>query len=126
MYLGTKIHKFKEKDTDDDQLCLSMSGNHYVKNVVAKVEEKLMNHGCQINAKQQLLFTNGYRPEMYTSPELDAKHLNFFQKIIGCVCWAIELAKSDIVIEVSIFSRYFALPCCVHHDQCFNVYAGQK
>ena len=38
MYLGTKIHKFKDKDADDNQYCWSMSGDHYIKNIVANVE----------------------------------------------------------------------------------------
>ena len=62
MYLGTKIHKFKYKYEDYDQYCWSMSGNHYVNNIVANVEGKIMNHGRQINAKQQSPFTTGYRP----------------------------------------------------------------
>ena len=65
MYLGTKIHKFKDKDADNDQYCWSMSGDHYVKNIVANVEEKLMNHGRQLNANQQSPFNPGYRPNMY-------------------------------------------------------------
>ena len=44
MYLGTKIHKFKYKDVDDKQYWWSMSGEHYVNNIVANVEDKIMNH----------------------------------------------------------------------------------
>ena len=68
MYLGTKIHKFKDKDADNDQYCWSMSGDHYVKNIVANGEDKLINHGHQINAKQQSPFITGYRTDMDTSP----------------------------------------------------------
>ena len=52
-----------------------MSGEHYFKNIMANVEDKLMNHKRQLNAKQQSPFTTGYRPEMDTLPELDAKQL---------------------------------------------------
>ena len=52
MYLGTKIHKFKDKDADNDQHCCSMSGNHYVTNIVANVEDKRINHRLQLNAQQ--------------------------------------------------------------------------
>ena len=45
MYLGKKIHKFKDKDADNYQYCWSVSGDHYVKNIAANVEDKLMNHG---------------------------------------------------------------------------------
>ena len=64
IYLGTKIHKFKDKDSDDGQYRWYIAGDHYVKNIVANVEDKIMKHGRQINAKQQSPFTTGYRPEM--------------------------------------------------------------
>ena len=63
-----------------------MSGDHYVKNIVANVEYKLMNHERQLNTKKQLPFTTGYIPEMDTSSELDAKKLTYFQERIGCLC----------------------------------------
>ena len=84
MYLGTKIHKFREKDADEDQYCWSIPGDHYAKNIVAHVEDKLMNHGCQLNAKQQSPFTTGYIPE------------------IGCLRWAVELGRADIAAEVAL------------------------
>ena len=56
-----------------------MSGDYYVKNIMVNVEEKFMNHGRQLNEKQQSPFTTGYRPEMETSPELDSKQLKYFQ-----------------------------------------------
>ena len=68
MYLETKTHKFKDKDADDDQYCWSMSVENYVKSIVDNVEDKILNHVRQLNAKQQSLFTTGYRPEMNTSP----------------------------------------------------------
>ena len=89
MYLGTKIHKFKDKGAYNNQYCCSMSGDHYVKNIVANVYKKLMNHGRQITAKQQSPFTTGYRHEMDPSPELDTKQINYFQEMIGCLCWSI-------------------------------------
>ena len=74
-----------------------MSGNHYGKNIVANVEDKLMNHRRQLNAKQQSPFTTGYRPDMDTSLELYTKKLNYFQEIIGCLRWSIEWGRNDIV-----------------------------
>ena len=68
MYLETKTHKFKDKDADDDQYCWSMPGDHYVNNIVANVEDKLMNHWRQLNVKQKSPFTTGYIPEMGMSP----------------------------------------------------------
>ena len=85
MYLGNKIHKFRDKDADDYQYCWSVSGYYYIKSIMANVEDKIMNHRCQINANQQSPFTNGYRPEIDTSPELYAKQLNYSQEMIVCL-----------------------------------------
>ena len=52
MYLGTKIHKFTYKDSDNDQYCWSVLVNHYGKNIVANVEDKRINHRLQLNAQQ--------------------------------------------------------------------------
>ena len=79
-----------------------MSGDHYVKNIGAYVKEKVMNHGRQINAKQQSPFTTGYRTERDTSLELDAKHLNYFQEMIGCPRWAIKLGQADIETDFAL------------------------
>ena len=119
MYLGNKY-------ADDNQYCWSMSGNHYVKNTVAKVDEKLMNHGSQLNVKQQSSFTTVYITDMYTFPELDTKQLNYFQEMIGCLRWAIKLGRAAIATEVALISRHLDLPCRGHFDQCFNVYAYLK
>ena len=46
VYLGTKIHKFRHPDADEDEPhCWSMSGNHDVKNIIANIEEGLNKHG---------------------------------------------------------------------------------
>ena len=86
MYLGTKIHKWRDKDADpDDPYCWSMSGDHYVKNIVNNVEEQLKSHGRQLNANQKSPFMSGYRPEMDISPELNDKQVNLYQEMIGCL-----------------------------------------
>ena len=42
--------------------------------------------------------------------------------MIGCLRWAVELGRADIVTEVALVSRHLALPRRGHLDQFFNIY----
>ena len=127
VYLGSQIRKWRHPDADDDEpYCYSISGDHYVKNVVTNVQRKLQAHGRELNAKQQSPMTTGYRPELDTSPELDANNISYYQELIGCLRWAIELGRADIATEVALLSRHLAMPRRGHLDQCFNIIAYLK
>ena len=84
VYLGTNIQKLWNPDADEDQPHFwSMSVNHYVKNIIANIEESLKNHGRQLHAKQQSPLTQGHRPDMDTSPELDGDTMSYYQENFG-------------------------------------------
>ena len=76
-----------------------------------------------LNANQRSPFTIGYRPEMDTTPELKGDQVNYFQEVIGCLRWAIELGRADIATEVSLLSRHLALPRQGHLDEALNIVA---
>ena len=46
--------------------------------------------------------SQGYRPEIDTTPELDAKRANYFQSLIGVLHWICELGRIDILGNVAI------------------------
>ena len=52
--------------------------------------------------------TGDYRPEIDSSQELDAKQQNYYQGLIGVLRWICELGRLDIVMPVSLMSRYLA------------------
>ena len=63
---------------------------------------------------------------MDTSPYLDDDNMNYYQEIIGCLWWAIELDQANIATDFALMSRHLALPCHGHLDQFFNIYAYFK
>ena len=63
---------------------------------------------------------------MYTSPYLDDDNINYYQEMIGCLWWEIELGQSNIATEVDLLSRHLALPRRGHLDQYFNIYTYLK
>ncbi len=49
--------------------------------------------------------SQGYRPEIDTTPELDAKHANYYQGLIGVLRWICELGCIDILVDLAMLSR---------------------
>jgi hypothetical protein len=46
--------------------------------------------------------SQGYRPEIDTTPELDAKRANHFQGLIGVLRWICELGRTDILVDIAL------------------------
>ena len=122
IYLGLKVQKYCNPESEDDTYCWSLSGDDYVKNIVANVQKKLQADGRQLNAKQSSPLTIGYRPELDVSQELSGDSWSWYNQLIGELRWAIELGRADIATEVSLMSRHLALPRRRHLDQvlCFK------
>ena len=54
--------------------------------------------------------------------ECNAKHISWFQKLIGILLWEVELGRIDIQIEVALLSQYQALPQEVHVDALYLIF----
>ena len=64
----------------------------------------------------------GYIPELYISRELNDEKINFFQELIGFLCWDIELGRGYISTEVALLSRNIAFPHRGHLYNCLNIF----
>ena len=69
---------------------------------------------------------SGYRPELDLSPELGSKQLNYFRGLIGILRWIGELGRIDILMPVSILSRYLVSARQGHLEQAFHIFAYLK
>ena len=65
--------------------------------------------------------TLDYIPELDGSEELDAKHTQYYQELIGMLRWACELSRVDILLEVSLLSQYQASPREGHLEQLLHI-----
>jgi hypothetical protein len=70
--------------------------------------------------------SQGYRPEIDTTPELDAKRANYYQGLIGVLRWICKLGRKDILVDVAMLSRFLASPRRGNLDQAFHIFAYLK
>ncbi|KAL7537428.1 hypothetical protein ACHAWF_005758, partial [Thalassiosira exigua] len=130
-----KLQQFTIPDSTNERPW-SLLSTKYVKAVVANVENMLKEEGRKFKtasggkAKMRNPIPTGYKSELDTMEECDAKHPSRFQQLIGILRWAVELGRIDIHIEVEIMSQYSANPrvghleavyCIFHYLKCNQV-----
>jgi Reverse transcriptase (RNA-dependent DNA polymerase) len=127
MYLGAEIKKYYLKDSDDPQKTRwAISSDLYVKKAIADVETELAQVDKKLVTKASTPLSAGYRPEMDLTPLLGDKQASYFQGLIGVLRWICELGRIDIILEVSLMSRYLAAPRQGHLEQVFHIFAYLK
>ena len=122
-YLGTQIRKY---ELSGRLTTWAMSSDLYVKRAIADVETELGKVDQTLRSKVSTPLSSGYRPELDKSPELDAKRANYYQGLIGVLRWIIELGRVDIMVGVSMLSRYLANPRVGHLEEAIHVFAYLK
>jgi hypothetical protein len=72
--------------------------------------------------------SQGYRPELDQSRELDAKREQYYQSLIGVLRWTCELGRIDVLVAVSMLPRYIGAvsPREWHLQQVFHIFAYLK
>jgi hypothetical protein len=122
-YLGAQVRKH---EFSDGRKAWAMSSDLYVKRAVADVETELGYIGQGLRTKVTTPLSSTYRAELDGSPELDAKRGNYFQGLIGVLRWTVELGRIDIMVAVSMLSRYLASPREGHLEEAFHIFAYLK
>jgi hypothetical protein len=126
-YLGAQIKKFYIKGSDDPvKHRWSMSSDTYVDRAIADVKTELTLVDKRLPTKCTTPLSNGYRPELDQSPELDGERTTYFQGLIGvlrCIC---ELGRIDIIVAVSLLSRYLVNSREGHLQQVFHLFGYLK
>ncbi|GAX20073.1 hypothetical protein FisN_1Lu447, partial [Fistulifera solaris] len=127
LYLGADVKKWHIDDAEDptkDRWALS--SEKYTKKAISEVETELNKVHLDLPKKAATPFSAGYRPELDVSPELDDRRQNYFQGLIGVLRWLCELGRLDIIVPVSMLSRYLAQAREGHLDQVFHIFAYLK
>ena len=70
--------------------------------------------------------SQGYRPELDVSAELDSEGENYYQGIISILFWMFELGRVDILVPVVLLSRFLDAPRVGHLDQAFHIFPYLK
>ena len=100
--------------------------NKIYNQAITDVEVELDAFGERLPTKVTTLLASGYKPELDQSRELNAERLNYFQGLIGILQWICELGRIDIMMPVSMLSRYLVSAREGHLDQIFHVFAYLK
>ena len=103
-----------------------MSSETYVKQAVVNVETELGKVDQCLPTRVTTPVSQGYRPELDQSNELDAKRGQYYQSLIGVLRWICELGRLDILVAVSMLSRYLVSPREGHLQQVFHIFAYLK
>ena len=126
-YLGAEIKQWYIKESDDpDKVRWAMSSDTYVQRAVRDVETELDLIQKKLPTKCVTPFSCGYRPELDGSKELDGERTNYFQGLIGVLRWICELGRIDILVPVSLMSRYLVSPREGHLQEIFHLFGYLK
>ena len=123
IYLGGKVN---EVVLNNGAKTWSFSSSQYVQAAVNNVGDYLEKRGEKLQPRVKAPFTYDYRPEIDTSPELDAIDAAYYASLIGILRWTVELGRIDIAVEVSIMSSYMAMPREGHLKQLYHMFSYLK
>ena len=126
-YLGSQISKFFIVGAENpEKPRWAMSSEKYVKQAVSEVELELEKVDQCLPTRVTTPLSQGYRPELDRSRELDGKRGQYYQSLIGGLRWICELGLVDILVAVSMLSRYVVSPRDGHLQQVFHLFAYLK
>lgn len=127
IYLGAAIKKWYIDGSDNPgKVRWAMSADMYVKRAVKDVETELEKVGKRLPTKVTTPLGAGYRPELDQTAELDARRCTYYQGLIGILRWMCELGRIDILVDVSLMSRFMTTPREGHLEQVFHIFAYLK
>jgi hypothetical protein len=98
----------------------------YVKKAINDLEKELEEADLRLLPNAKTPLSSGYRPELDLSPELGSKQLNYYQGLIGVLRWICEIGRIDILMPVSMMSRYLVSARQGHLEQLFHIFAYLK
>ena len=95
-------------DNENGDKLWAMSSGKYCAAMVNNVEYNLAKKDLMLPTKCNLPTKHGYRPEMDCTGDLKADGLQFYQELIGSLCWAVDIIRVDILLETAILSNHLA------------------
>ena len=97
-------------ELENGQKCWAFGSIEYVEESVKNVLNYLKKRAERLAEKYVTPMTNGYRPDIDITPELDQEDAAYFQSLIGVLRWIVELGRIDINVEVSMLSLHLVIP----------------
>jgi hypothetical protein len=127
LYLGADVKKWYIADSDNPgKVRWPLASTKCTKRAIADLEVELDAVSKRLPTKVTTPMASGYRPELDQSAELNPERQNYFQGLIGVLRWICELGRIDILMPVSMLSRYLISAREGHLDQVFHTFAYLK
>jgi hypothetical protein len=115
-----------EHSDNPDKVRWSLLAEDYINHAVKDMETELEKVGKALPTKVTTPKTADYRPELDQSKAFGPDQATYFASPIGILHWCIELGRIDIILEVSLLSRFLACPREGHMQQAFHVFVYLK
>ncbi len=128
-YLGANISKctvFDGNNQIPQKQVWTMSAQEYIRRAVEEVKRELKVNNQYLPKKIETPLSSGYRPELDFSLELCPQMTNYYQGLIGILRWIVELGRINIMVPVSMLSRYLISPREGHLQQAYQIFAYLK
>ncbi len=112
-YLGADVFQVTIHDGNQDipmKKVWAMSATEYIKQAIQEVERELSLQNAYLLKCIETPLSSNYRPELDFSPELEGSQVNYYQGLIGVLQWIVELGRINIIVPVSLLSRYMVSP----------------
>jgi hypothetical protein len=127
LYLGADVLKWYIAESEEPgKVRWALASTNYTKRAIADLEVELDAIGKRLPTKVTTPLAGAYRPELDQSTELNAERQNYLQGLIGVLHWICELGRLDILMLVSMLSRYLVAARSGHMDQLFHIFAYLK
>ena len=104
----------------------ALSSDKNIKAALDTVEKSLADTGKRLPSKCKTPISSGYRPELDTTPELNAESLQKYQGMIGMLRLTVELGRVVVLLEMAMMSTHLALPHVGHLEQVYHIFGYLK
>ena len=109
LYLGAQIKEYRVPNQISCP-CWTMSAEKFLKEAIRNLEFNLKKINKRLPSTKPTPLSSVYRPEIDVSAPLDNDYVNWYQKLIGTLCWEVELGQIDIHLSVALLAQYLVQP----------------
>lgn len=103
-----------------------ISSSKYIQDSIKNLELKLDKKNLKLRSNVKAPLSKDYRPELDSSPELNAEDSSLYQSLIGSLRWMVEMGRIDICCEVSMMSSHVAMSREGHLQQLYQLFGYLK
>ena len=123
MCLGAVL---QEVESDNGTKCLMLSSEKYLEAAIKTVDVKFVMKGQELPPKYDMPVMSCHHPAEDMSAELHDGDSQCHQELIGVLCWAVEMGRLDMMLEVALLSSHLALPRDGHLQQVYHIFGCLK